>query len=752
MTYSLVAVLWLLVAPASAPPPSHALRVDTTPAGAAPSDSGIADTIPSAARPTGAASPDTLAFDTVAFDSPATQALVSRVVRESGEIPDGLRDYVARVRSTVELALAPDTALGGELPVTLDEISGEVRWARPDILHQWVHEHHTRVLVPAPYSLGTILESPWVIPHLYGASIDALALSAGDGGARRGRPRALHPFSVEGAAFYRYEAGDTVRIRVQAGLITLVPVTVRPRAAPPDAMRPLVAGTFHVDVDRAAVARARFGFVEARRGLRIGIGRAGTYLELENALWEDRYWLPFRQRREQQVSLGVLGGAVAARIVSTISDYRLNSGWEPTATGRIRLFAPAPGTRPDFEIVADGAARGDWDVDDFADIRRLAAAGTRTGDPPALRVRPHVERTDHLFRYNRVEGAYLGAGVRLEPGDPLDRRWELYGTAGWAFAEGTTRGEVVGRLRPAARWPVPGATLTASAYRRLPDTRAFRPTFEWDWIQSLPAALAGTDRRDFYDARGAEVGVGGAGAGWRGRLGARWERQDSVRRNTDRYLFGEADEFPPLAPVRPGTRATLEAEAAHVRGAGAYGIGDGAVASLRGEAAAGDLGTHRLLGLLSFRRSFEPLSAAARLDAGHAFGDAPPQLLFRFGGAEGLGGYADNEFAGSSAAILRGRLLLGIPPRARRALARAGPFIIPPLRPSLVALGEAGWAHASAQTAPTVELLGARVTDGVRGSYGFGISVFDDALTLERLQPLDDDRPARWYFGITRWF
>jgi hypothetical protein len=688
------------------------------------------------------------------FDTPATRELVERVIRESGEIPEGLRDFEARVRTTMQLSLAPDSSLGGELPISVDELAGEIRWQRPDVLHQWVREHRTRVLVPAPYSLGSLLESPWVIPHLYGPTIEVLALSPGTETRRAGRPSAVHPFGAQGPLYYRYVAGDTIRIRIQQELVTLVPVTVRPRVAADTRTRPLVVGTFYIDVSRAAVAQARFGFMEPRRGL--ALGRTGVFLELENALWEGRYWLPFRQRREIQIASALFGGAVAARIVNTVSGYRLNTGWEPGAPGRARLFLAAPTVETTAElgpptVAAEAAA---YDIADFADLRRLAIDAAQP-DPALLRVGLRYERSDHFFRYNRVEGAFLGLGGRVEPGDPLDRRWEVYGTGGWAFAEGTARGELVARWHlDAPRVPPRGIErgLSAGIYRRLRDTRLFPPTFQWDLLYILPALLGGSDLRDYYDAAGAELSFATVTGPWRGRLTTRWEQQDSVVRNTERFLFGEAEEFPPLAAVQPGTHAALEAEGSFTRGPGAFGMGNSLVATLRAEAGLGDFEVQRLTALLSFRRAREPFTLATRIDAGHAWGVVPPQMLFRFGDTEGLSGYAVNEFGGSSAALGRARLLVGIPPRNPRPLARSGPFFIPPLRPALVLLGEAGWSEVSQRSRPQLDLLGAVPTDGVRASVGAGLSIFDDALTLEWIRPLDDDRRPRWYFGLTRWY
>ena len=120
---------------------------------------------------------------------------------------------------------------------------------------------------------------------------------------------------------------------------------------------------------------------------------------------------------------------------------------------------------------------------------------------------------------------------------------------------------------------------------------------------------------------------------------------------------------------------------------------------------------------------------------------------------EGLRGYEANEFGGSTAALGRARLLLGIPPRGAQPLARIGLFLIPPLRPALVLLGETGWTEVEEDLADELVRLGSRPTDGARSSYGYGLSLFDDAITIERLIPFDDeDGDARWYVGLTYWY
>jgi hypothetical protein len=687
--------------------------------------------------------PDTLPT----YDSPRTEALVRRAIDTQREPPPDLHDSRARVQSSMYLTIAPDSAAGGDLPASVDEVVSTVRWARTGQLEQTVLGHRTRVLVPLPYTLATILEQPWVIPHLYGS--DLYPPFAG--------PRAVSPFGTRGPEYYRYESRDTVRIRVQEETVTLVPVEVRPREAVTDSTPRLVVGTFYLDVARAAVARARFGFVGRAGGeLAPSLTTISTYLELENALWDGRYWLPYQQRREVDFESRLLGATVAARVVNRFVDYDFNTGWSPEGP-RLRLvWDREPGAFSDWRAEV-GEEAGHYSTGDFADLR-LATAAAATPLRTTPRVQTYYARGSDLFRYDRVEGLYLGLGARLIPPDPRRERWQLYGTAGWAFSEGTPRGELsVAWGSPVAPRPpgVPDRGAQLALYRRLRDIQPFRPTYDTEWLYSLPALLWGSDTRDYYDATGVEASFVERRGRWDARFGGRVEREDSVRVNTGRFLFGEAPDFGPLASVEPGTHAALVGSAGYSLGPGAFGIGNSLDARLQGEAGLADFRFRRVTALLSARRTAGPLSAAARVDAGRAWGDVPPQQLFRFGSVQGLRGYEPNEFGGSAALLARGRVAVGVPPRSSRPLGRVGIFLIPPLRPAVVLLAESGWTSIDDDLRPVLDRLGSRPTDGARASLGTGVSIFDDALTLEYLHPVGQDageRKGRWYAGLTYWY
>ncbi|MBW3630274.1 MAG: hypothetical protein KY464_13375 [Gemmatimonadetes bacterium] len=685
--------------------------------------------------------PDTVPI----YDSLETRALVERAIEATREIPAELRDYRARVQSSLYVTVAPDSVAGGDLPASVDEIVSTLQWERTGSLHQEVQGHRTRLLIPLPYTLATIFQRPWIIPHLYGTSL--YTPFAG--------PRAISPFGLRGPEVYQYVAEDTVVIEVQGQRVSLVPVSVRPRVKTSAQIPLLVLGTFYLDTERAAVARARFGFIGDEGVLPASLGRLESFFELDNALWNGRFWLPFQQRREILLNSPLMGGAVAARVLNRFMELDLNTGWQPTGE-RVRLTW---GSRPDAfaDWRADvGADAGEYSTQDFDDLR----IATETADPgrTGLRVGVNYERANHLFRYNRVEGPYLGIGGRLTPADTRRDRWQLYGTAGWAFAEGTPRGELSARWgQQVAASQQPGVDWGAQVgvYRRLHDIQPFRPSYNWDLIYTLPALLWGSDQRDYYDVRGAEAGATFRSGRWTGRLGGRVESQDSVEVHTGSYLFGVAKEFGPLAGIEPGTHAAIEAGGGYALGPGAFGIGNSAILHADAELGVGDFRFTRLVGLASLRYGLGPFTLATRVDGGHAFGGPPPQRLFRFGSTEGLRGYEANEFGGSTALLARARFLTGLPPRSTTPIARVGWFLVPPLRPSLVLVGESGWTRIDADQADELARLRARPTDGARAALGLGISILEDAFTFEYLRPVGEhasEREGRWYIGMTYWY
>src|SRR5690606_35572230 len=163
----------------------------------------------------------------------------------------------------------------------------------------------------------------------------------------------------------------------------------------------------------------------------------GTFVELENGLWEGRFWLPYQQRRDVIFESRVLGGSISARVVSRWLGYDFNTGWTPQGRReQLSWTLRDPASAFAGWRAEPGEEAGRYSMDDFADLR-LATATAGLPDRAGPRLQLHYERGSHLFRYNRVEGAYLGLGARLVPPDPRRTPWQFYGTAGWAFSEST---------------------------------------------------------------------------------------------------------------------------------------------------------------------------------------------------------------------------------------------------------------------------------------------------------------------------
>lgn len=679
------------------------------------------------------------------FDSPATQALVVRVVHASHHLPSDLVDYRADVFSQLEMQIVGEGRLGNEAPVAVDQMRSTIRWNRNGAVEQTVHGHRVRLGAEVPFTLGTSVKGPWVLPHLYTPAIPALELT-GSGVRFRRREIVVHPFGPGGAEAYHYCGDDPVEIRAGSDTLRVVPVEVRPVD---ERELPHLVGTFYVDVDRAALVRARF---IVRRGTALGVSVDDLW-EVDHALINGRHWLPYRQRLEVQGTHPLLGVGVVFRVINHFSHQTPNIGWTPAEGERARLIWR----------LEDEGAHGEWppivlasDWRDFDDLRRRAPApiGRQVGP---LRVEPHVRQTHHFLRYNRVEGLFLGAAARLTPAESGTRPTRWYATAGYAFAEGAVRGEVTGRRHfEGPRWP--GVTsrglVELELYRRLMDARTFLPIVDWTAFHSALALFRGEDPFDYYDALGGALSVRVRSDPWELRIGSRWERHRPVERNTTWHLRRDAAGFTEVSVADPGDHAVLEAGLLFRYGLPTA-VGEGLVARVEGTWGLGEFAFRRLTGTALARTGAGVLGLRTRLDGARTWGAPPPQFIPRFGGAYGVGGLPHGGFGGTTVVLGRGRGLLALPPRSEVPLMRSGRYFVPALRPHLVASVDAGWSAVTEAARPTLERLEVEATasggaSSLRGSYGIGVSLFDDLVSVEYIRPFVAGDPGL-RLEVVRW-
>jgi hypothetical protein len=691
-------------------------------------------------------------------------------------LPPDLQTYRARVESEIAVLLRREE--GNEAVAGIEQVASDLRWTRTGFTEQHVVGYRTQQVGPN-VSLLSIAPTGWINPVLYGNRLRVG--TRGGRTAREAAPRdtvqAVHPLATDRARYYAYAGGDTVAV-LQAGArrIPIVQVRVLPRSDVP-ARTVLFDGELLLDASRGALVKLRGHFVEMgtrpsrlASALRGSVGDAIAFLEFEQGERNGAYWLPARQRVELQAMAPVLGdGRAVVRIVSRFMDMAVND----TAVAAVVAAAEAPagnGPSPGADsapprrrtgrrltyAAGDSIARftgwrlgigaqvAETHSDDFADIGpdRWRSTGPARLDWTA-------PRPADVFRYNRVEGAFTGVGLKWSLRDRAPGV-VVRANAGYAWGEQAVRGRVsVERRR--GPWSV-----EARGGRSLDITNDFRAPL--DSGSSANALFGSVDAYDYVDRTSGTLALvhrlGGRTLVSRAEVGYaddRWRPATQARSPFGGAAFRENRGVDEGGYLRSALLLEWKPDvgAEYVR----PGIG-GRLAYERGD---GTLAWQRVEARLSARRPLGPLVVTARADAGAVLGDRPPpQQLFELGERQNLPGYPDKAFAGTRAAAVRGQLLY-LAPVWQQPIRLGQRFFIPGLSPGVSVGLQSGWADAP--TAGAREALrrlglvrdsaGAEVpvsvpTGRVRASATAGLRFFGSALFAGGTRPVDQAAPWRW--------
>ncbi len=691
------------------------------------------------------------------YASPALRVMVAAASDSNRQPPAGLRGYTSSVETEIGLILRD--SLGRENAGEIEEISSRATWTRdgPYKLHVVGYRSQT---VGVPYSSLTMIRG-WTVPTLYGER-----LSLGVYMTRvnsRDTVIAVHPFAADRARYYRYSGGDTVTtLRVAGRSVPIVRIRVIPdfhgetRLAAFD-------GEIDLDATRMQIVRMRGQMVVlggretigARFVRAIGVV-AAAYVEFVNAEYDGRYWLPSFQRTEFQASLPTLGASrPVVRVVSTIAGLTPDTGAFARDTELHPRVVVTWAPTDSMDAFADwrralGEGTSGVRADDFAD---LAPSAWRSDGPPQLV--PFSGGLDRIFRFNRVEGLYMGVAPKMDfrsaaPG------LSVGAFAGWAFTEQTARGGAYASYTHGLE------TYSARAERTLASTNDFTLPLGDD--PGFSALLSSIDDNDYVDRRRADASVtrvihsidfavvtAQAGFGEdrpeRSRLSQGLISTDGgFRPNRGSaegdYSFGSIDlELHPSVTgdyLRPGLGARVH-----------YEYGTGQLDWQRAE-----------LGL-SAREYVGRVAVGAHADLGTVLGDhPPPQQLFELGGNELLPGYRYKQFAGDRAALFRMfadyRFRLWEKPIP---LFRG--ILIPGLSPGIVTSVQGGWTGISSTGAAlSVRELGvddtgsplSTATNGIRATAGAGLSFFSDIVHVGVARPIDHAAPWRLVAGFGTFF
>lgn len=696
----------------------------------------------------------------------ATAALIARARERHRQQDAAVHDY----RATVLSRLDANVGRGGFariLPIAVQEQESELQWQAPNDLKVVTLGLRSRTAFRS-VNITAGWTRPWFVPRFLGDSIRLLS--------DRGFPEraAIHPLAPGADAYYRYAIVDSVQLALPGRTVRAVGVRITPVRA--DAS--LIAGELWLDAETAETVRLSFVFIGKRLWVdSIGPTQRDTAradrsdatverilrvsADLEYGLYQERFWLPFRQAVTLDVQLPWFKNLVLPiHFITTFRNVRVNehrplafTELPPDTARRARRGRGDVRRRCGDRIAADSLADplsdakrgcvtvGGWQGGRFeidvppdsvlrqyvgwADSLRLdlsADAAARLDDlrrdvlstveqlADSLTGRPRLalafDRFTDIWRYNRAEGVSLGTGYEWRLGAPFV---SLLAKGRYAFTDRRLQGAL------ALRRDAPGSRLELVAFREMRDADPLAPGLTF--ANSFGALWFARDDGDYVFVQGGAVRYQRPLGGVADLTVAVRYGDESPPRRLARSgvndLLGGSGRFGANGPVLAGRYAVAEAELA----GGARPLGWSA-----GVEATAGVKLHGRGWLAATARSGLAwgLDVTAFGWAGVGAGDSVPQRDFRLGGEKTLRGYPAGWFRGASAWALGVDLGLG-----HHAV-------------SPVVFADAG------QVAPSRLRFAGRPA----ASVGAGLSLLGGAVRVEAARPIAPDAQWRWSLVI----
>ena len=513
-----------------------------------------------------------------------------------------------------------------------------------------------------------------------------------------------HPIWHGAERHYDYRLVDSTEVRFSGGRARVYEVDVRPIRFD----RPGLIGTLYIDRDTWAIARMSFTFTPiSYRDSRL----TGLDVDIENALWDGRYWLPVRQVVEVRRSSLWLSFPISATIRTEhrIGPYRINVERAEQIPPGEKIAAASPERLKAFDDWSTGlldgpVERADTAAIDMERIRTRAREIVGRRVVPTGRFRVWLQGISSFIRSRRAEGFLLGAGGEYSLPTGSARAW-----VGYPF------GHQLAELTVELDFDLGPNQLRLEGYRqRLTDIGPIQAASGVTSTASL--GINGEDFTDPYFRDGARATFFFPWLGSRSSISAGWERQESALLSTG------VDDARPIRPIRDGnmwsTTASLRPQLPGVLGARVTGRLDAEGGILDGDGYA-----RWLFGVeLDGRRLGSPWGWEAEIGGALSAGTLPPQRLVLLGGRRTVPGYTFRRWGGDQAFLVR---LLG----SRRVIGR---WL------NVRAFATAGSVGITSVSAGAAELFGASASGGLRPSLGAGIGMVNDFLRVDVARGLDD--------------
>ena len=271
-----------------------------------------------------------------------------------------------------------------------------------------------------------------------------------------------------------------------------------------------------------------------------------------------------------------------------------------------------------------------------------------------------------IFRYNRVEGVFVGLGSEKKYYWDGEKAWSMYGSAGWGFKSHIWRGNL-GLIRQFAILSREGSgiiELGAEGYS-LTDTKD-------KWIITLPensaaALLIHEDFRNYFQRNGYTVHVAYYSKEdyLKNELKVAYiaDSYDSLSNKVDWALFGGGKEFRLNPPIDPGKmRSMIASGGVSTISNTSYGP-EGWSLNGTAEFSKKNWGSEFEFGqyIVDLRR-FQPLgrynNLNFRIRAGSSDGSLPAQKMFELGGLGTMNAYPFKSDIGNRMLLLNAELIL----------------------------------------------------------------------------------------------
>ena len=443
------------------------------------------------------------------WNSDSALALARRAIdrRAHAAADTALRDYKAQAHGFLFFLGQFGEGLT-EPPrlVKADQLELEVYWKAPGLSKQRIVGWRDRAELPTDINYHR--DHLGIVQNNFGS-----AIRLGEGDEVRDVP---HPLSPRGMELYDFALGDTSAIVLPGREVRVVALRVRPK----DFATAAIVGTLYVDIASADLVRMAFNFTPKAY---LDASLEDVSIVLDNALLENRFWLPYRQEveiRRRATWLDIPArGIIRGRW--EIDGYQFNLGLSEAQFLGEEIVALPKAVRDTFPWKGPLSAA----IQDIAepvrenDLQHVRAEVSRIAGRRAMNGLKHerlgARSLSELVHVNRVEGLALGAGFVKRT---ANGGFELRVLGSYGFSDRQGKGIV-------ALTSADGLEL--SVYRQvrdIGDTRVIAPL-----TNSITSQEFGDDYGDYYRASGGEIGFRrGIGARGEWRLGATYDEIVSV--------------------------------------------------------------------------------------------------------------------------------------------------------------------------------------------------------------------------------